>query len=342
MARIGVLTGGGDCAGLDAIIRAIVRRGDGAYGYEVVGFRNGWLGLLEDDKIDLTIENTAGILTRGGTLLCTSRVNPLNHGSDGPGVIRATMERHEIEALIVIGGDGTLRGARGLVREGIPLVGVPKTIDNDVGGTERSIGFHTAVQVATDAIDRLRTTAESHNRVMIVEVMGRDVGWIAAYSGLAGGADAILVPEQRFDLEEVCDQLRRRHAHGRNFSIVVVAEGARPGDETLAGVDLDEATQLVPSGIGIALQHEIAARTGYDTRATILGHLVRGGTPSASDRILATRYGIAAVDTINSGRFGTMMALRAGEVVQVDLEEALATRKRLDPRVLETAAVFFG
>ncbi len=279
MATIGLLTGGGDCAGLDAIIRAAVRRGTTVHGYEFVGIRNGWLGLLEDETTRLTAQNTAGILTRGGTLLCTSRISPHSRGPEGVAAIRATMERHEMEALIVVGGDGTLRGARGLVREGIPLVGVPKTIDNDVAGTERSVGFHTAVQVATDAIDRLRTTAASHNRVMIVEVMGRDVGWIAAYSGLAGGADAILVPEQRFDLDDVCARLRRRHADGRNFSLVVVAEGARPGDQSLNGDHHDETTQLVQSGIGIALQNEIAARTGFDTRATILGHLLRGGTP---------------------------------------------------------------
>jgi len=342
--RIGVLTGGGDCAGLDAIIRAVVRRGDSEYGDELIGVRNGWLGLLEDDTVELTVERTAGILTRGGTFLCTSRTDPLGAGGDGVATIRRTMQRHGIEALVVIGGDGTLGGARDASLEGIPLVGVPKTIDNDVGGTDVSVGFHTAVQVATDAIDRLYTTAESHHRVMVIEVMGRHAGWIATHAGLAGGADAILIPEHRFDLDELCDQLRQRKARGSSFSIVVVAEGARPDgwvypqEEPLPG----NHTTLVPSGIGIMLQQEIVARTGFDARATILGHVLRGGTPSAYDRIIATRFGIAAVDAIHDGRFGTMTALRGARVVQVDLVEVLNARNPLDPELYAAAAVFFG
>jgi len=344
MRRIGILTGGGDCAGLDAIIRAVVRRGDSAYGYEVVGIRNGWLGLMEDDTIPLTVDLTAGILTRGGTLLCASRVNPVAGGADGIDAIRATLSRNRIDALVTIGGDGTLRGARDLDGQGIPIVGVPKTIDNDVEGTEMSVGFHTAVQTATDAIDRLQTTAESHNRVMVVEVMGREAGWIATYAGLAGGADVILVPERPFDLDEVCDQVRRRHARGRNYSIVVVAEGAEPIDLLREEPEprYDTLTRLVPSGIGITLQHEIGTRTGYDTRATILGHVLRGGSPTASDRILATRFGVAAADAIHDRRFGTMTALQGGRIVQVELEHALHARKLVDPELYETAAVFFG
>ncbi len=345
MTRIGILTGGGDCAGLDAIIRAAVRRGASTYDCEFVGLRNGWLGLLENDVVELTVDLTAGILTRGGTLLCTSRTNPVAAGEDGLAAIRSAAARNRLDAVIAIGGDGTLRAARDLSRRGFPLVAVPKTIDNDVAGTELSVGFATAVQTATDAIDRLQTTAESHNRVMVVEVMGREAGWIATYAGLAGGADLILIPERPFDLDTVCDQLRRRHARGRTFSIIVVAEGAEPSDIAFDGdpePEFDTLTRLVPSGIGITLQHEIAARTGYDTRATILGHVLRGGTPTATDRILGTRFGIAAVDAVHAGRFGTMTALQGGRIVQLELERIPDAPKLVDPELFETASVFFG
>jgi len=345
MARIGVLTGGGDCPGLDAVIRAVVRRGLTEGANTFVGFRGGWQGLFDDDTVELTQAGTSGILTRGGTVLGTSRTNPMSRGSDGVQVIRDTMSRQGIDALIAIGGDGTLRGAHDLWQEGIPLVGVPKTIDNDVGGTDASVGFHTAVQIATDAIDRLHTTAESHNRVMLVEVMGRDAGWIAVCAGMAGGADAILVPERPFAITEVCERLHHRHERGRSFSIIVVAEGATPRsadqgtDHGGHGNTLEYATV---GGISAELQQEIEARTGYETRATILGYVQRGGTPTAYDRMLATRFGTAATDAVLAGRFGTMMALHGTRIETVALEQALQTRNPLDPDIYETAAVFFG
>jgi ATP-dependent phosphofructokinase / diphosphate-dependent phosphofructokinase len=345
MTRIGVLTGGGDCPGLDAVIRAVVRRGLTQGPHSFMGFRNGWLGLLHDDAIELTLDGTSGILTRGGTVLGTSRTDPTSLGSEGLDAIKRTLSRRGIDALVAIGGDGTLRGARDLWREGIPIVGVPKTIDNDVAGTDASVGFQTAVQIATDAIDRLHTTAESHNRVMLVEVMGRNAGWIATCAGMAGGADAILIPERPFDVDAVCEQLHRRHQRGRSFSIIVVAEGARPhtvGDQGGDASHLDGPGSAHPGSIATILQYEIEARTGYETRATILGHLQRGGTPVAYDRILATRFGTAATDAALGGRFGTMTALAGTEVLTIDLEHAVQSAKPLDLRLYDTAAVFFG
>src|SRR5438874_4351905 len=273
--RIGLLTGGGDCPGLNAVIRAVVRRGlQGENTF--VGFRHGWSGVLGDDAIELTLATTAGILPRGGTILGTSRTNPFADGADGATPIRATLERREIDALVPIGGEDTLGVALRLHREGIPIVGVPKTIDNDLGGTDVTFGFQTAVQVVTDAIDRLHTTAESHNRVMVVEVMGRHSGWIATYAGLAGGADAILVPERPFDIDRVVAHLRARHARGRSFSIVVVAEGAVPREGTLQireGTATDAFGHARLGGIGVALEKELEARTGFEARVTILGHV---------------------------------------------------------------------
>lgn len=343
MATFGVLTGGGDCPGLNAVIRAVVRRGV-ADGHSFVGFHGGWLGLRNDDAIELTVENTSGLVTRGGTILGTSRTDPLADGEAGLTTLRATLEHRAIEALVVIGGDGTLCAARDLWRQGVPLVAVPKTIDNDVGGTDFTVGFHTAVQIATDAIDRLHTTAESHNRVMVVEVMGRHAGWIAGYAGMASGADMILVPERPFDIEKVCEHLRRRHEGAHNFSIVVVAEGARAVGEP-AQVSLPGDTHLrsarPPDGIGFALREQIEAFTGFDTRVTILGYVQRGGTPVAFDRILATRFGIAATEAMLSGRLGTMTALHGTQVVGVAVEDALATAKPLAPDLYEAASVFF-
>jgi 6-phosphofructokinase 1 len=260
--------------------------------------------------------------------------------------IKATFERERLDALIPIGGEDTLGVALRLSDEGLQLVGVPKTIDNDIGGTDVTFGFHTAVQIATDAIDRLHTTAESHNRVMVVEVMGRHAGWIATYAGIAGGADAILVPERPFDVEEVCTRLRRRHTRGITFSIVVVSEGATPREggamTTTAGADTDEFGHVRLGGIGVDLAHEVEALTGYETRATILGHVQRGGTPTAYDRVLATRFGVAAMDAAESGRFGQMVALQGPHIVEVGLHEALAEPQLLDPQLFETAEVFFG
>jgi 6-phosphofructokinase 1 len=340
-----LLTGGGDCPGLNAVIRAAVRRGLADGGHSFVGFRYGWAGVLEDDAIELTLESTAGILPRGGTILGTSRTNPFAPGRDGLGEIRRTLERRGVEALIPIGGDDTLGAALRLHREGIPVVCVPKTIDNDLAGTDVTFGFQTAVQIVTDAIDRLHTTAESHNRVIVVEVMGRHAGWIATHAGIAGGADAILVPERPFDIEEVCAHLRRRHERGRSFSIVVVAEGATPLEGTLQtreGTATDAFGHARLGGVGLLLEHEIEARTGYETRVTILGHVQRGGTPVAFDRVLATRFGVAAMEAVAAERFGTMVALRGTEIVEVDLEEALREPKLLDSALYETAELFLG
>jgi 6-phosphofructokinase 1 len=345
MARIGLLTGGGDCPGLNAVIRAIVRRGLAEGGHDFLGFRYGWAGVLADDAIELTLQSTAGILPRGGTIIGTSRTNPYAEGSDGTALIKRTLAARGVDALIPIGGEDTLGVALRLHREGVPIVGVPKTIDNDLGGTDVTFGFQTAVQIVTDAIDRLHTTAESHNRVMILEVMGRHAGWIATHAGIAGGADAILVPERPFDIEQVVAHLRRRHERGRSFSIVVVAEGATPQQGTLqtrAGSGSDAFGHARLGGIGVTLEQEIEQRTGYESRVTILGHVQRGGTPVAYDRVLATRFGVAAVDAVVGGRFGAMVAARGTEIVEVALEDALREPKLLDPKLYETAELFFG
>lgn len=343
--RVGILTGGGDCPGLNAVIRAIVRRGLELGAHSFVGFRYGWAGVLAGDGVELTRQSTAGILPRGGTILGTSRTNPLSR-VDGAVRVKETFERQGLDALIPIGGEDTLGVALALSEEGLPIVGVPKTIDNDIGGTDVTFGFHTAVQIATDAIDRLHTTAESHNRVMVVEVMGRHAGWIATYAGIAGGADAILVPEIPFDIEEVCGRLRRRHAAGITFSIVVVAEGATPLEGSAMQVARDAPTDEFGharlGGIGVALEREIETRTGFQARATILGHVQRGGTPTAYDRVLATRFGVSAMDAVAHGRFGRMVALRGPDIVELDLGQALGEPKLIDRRLFETAQVFFG
>jgi 6-phosphofructokinase 1 len=348
MTRVGLLTGGGDCPGLNAVIRAVVRSGLAGAEHSFVGFRHGWAGVLTNDAYELTMHSTAGILPRGGTILGTSRTNPFadDDGDLAIQTIRRTLAAHEVDALIPIGGEDTLGVALRLHREGVPVVGVPKTIDNDLGGTDVTFGFQTAVQIATDAIDRLHTTAESHNRVMVVEVMGRHAGWIATHAGIAGGADAILVPERPFDIEEVCMHLRSRHERGRSFSIVVVAEGARAREGTLQTHSENAPTDAFGharlGGIGVTLEGEIERRTGYETRVTILGHVQRGGTPVAFDRVLATRFGVAAMDAVAAGRFGTMVGLRGTEIVEVTLEDALREPKLLDPGLYETAELFFG
>ena len=324
--RIGVLTGGGDCPGLNAVIRAIVRKGIDEYGLAVVGFRDGWRGVLDNAFIELTIESTRGILPRGGTILGTSRTNPVKD-EDGPARVKESLAALNLDGLIAIGGEDTLGAASKLHSDhGVPVLGVPKTIDNDLGGTDRTFGFDTALQIATEAIDRLHTTAESHNRILVVEVMGRHAGWIALYAGLAGGADAILIPEQPFDIEEVCRRIRRRHARGRTFSIVVVAEGAIPKEGTMEtiGGDTDEFGHVRLGGIGQQLEREIEARTGYESRATVLGHVQRGGTPTAFDRVLATRLGLKAIDAAAERRWGMMPALRGNDITLVPLEEAVA------------------
>ncbi|MGH2880497.1 MAG: 6-phosphofructokinase [Solirubrobacteraceae bacterium] len=345
--RVGLLTGGGDCPGLNAVIRAVVRRGlQLDAGSTFVGFRSGWAGVLEGRTSELTRASTAGILPRGGTILGTSRTNPFDGREGALEAIRATFERECLDALVPIGGEDTLGVAARLGELGLPVVGVPKTIDNDVGCTDFTFGFQTAVQIATDAIDRLHTTAESHNRVMVVEVMGRHAGWIATYAGIAGGADAILVPERPFDVEQVCARLRRRHEMGVSFSIVVVSEGATPvqgSAMTLGGErSTDEFGHARLGGIGVELERHIESITGYEARATILGHVQRGGTPTAYDRVLATRFGVAAMDAAAGGRFGTMVSLRGERIDQVALADALAEPKLLDPDLFDTAEVFFG
>jgi 6-phosphofructokinase 1 len=341
--RLGVLTGGGDCPGLNAVIRAVVRRGIRAHGMEFVGIQDGWRGLLDDATQPLGIAETTGILPRGGTILGSSGANPYRF-EDGPAKVVATLERHGLDGLVAIGGEGTLGAAARLAEEGLKVVGVPKTIDNDVGGTDVTVGFHTAVQVATDAIDRLHSTAESHDRVMLVEVMGRNAGWIAVYAGMAGGADAILIPEQPFDLDTGCDHLRHRHASRSSFSIVVVAEGAVPKEGTLELPEppMDENGFPRLGGVAYQLAPEIEKRTGFQTRVTILGHVQRGGSPVAFDRVLGTRFGIAAADLAAAGGWGRMVARKAQDIGDVTLAEAVAQRNLLPPELYREAEVFFG
>jgi ATP-dependent phosphofructokinase / diphosphate-dependent phosphofructokinase len=342
--RVGVLTGGGDCPGLNAAIRAIVRKGIDHYGHEIVGFREGWRGPLEDVYEELTVESTRGILPRGGTILGTSRTNPLKT-PDGPERVRENMASLKLDGLIAIGGEDTLgAGARLNSEHGVPVVGVPKTIDNDLGATDLTFGFDTAVQVATEAIDRLHTTAESHNRVMVVEVMGRHAGWIALHSGLAGGADVILIPERPFDIEEVCALIHRRHSRGRVFSIVVVAEGCLPEEGSMEMPDApkDEFGHVRLGGIGQRLEREIEERTGFETRAVVLGHILRGGTPTAFDRVLATRLGVGAIDAAHEGHWGKMAALHGTRIELVALEEAVAELRVVPPEEYELASAFFG
>jgi len=342
--KVGVLTGGGDCPGLNAVIRAVVRKADWHYGDEVVGFTDGWRGVMDGVTVPLDVERLRGSLPRGGTIIGTSRTNPYK-SPDGAERVRKTLSEQGIDAVIAIGGEDTLGVASKLYDEGVKVVGVPKTIDNDLGATEVTFGFHTAVQIATDAIDRLHTTAESHDRVMVVEVMGRHAGHIATWAGIAGGATMILVPEEPFDIEHVCDVIRRRHDRGRYASIVVVAEGANPeeGSLVLKDQEIDQFGHVKLGGIANILAEEIERRTGFETRVTILGHVQRGGTPTAFDRVLSTRFGIAAIDAVHDGDFGTMVALRAGEIVRVPLVEATGELKTVDPALYHgVAEVFFG
>jgi 6-phosphofructokinase 1 len=341
--RVGVLTGGGDCPGLNAVIRGIVRKGVQEYGYDFTGFRDGWRGPLEGDTVRLDIPAVRGILPRGGTILGSSRTNPLKI-EGGVRRVQRTLEAEGVDALIAIGGEDTLGVAARLHADtGLKVVGVPKTIDNDLSATDYTFGFDTAVNIATEAIDRLHTTAESHMRVLVVEVMGRHAGWIALHSGLAGGANAILIPEQRFDLDEVCGWVENRFKI-RYAPIVVVAEGAMPrdGDMVLKDGTLDSFGHVRLSGIGEWLADQIEKRTGKEARTTVLGHVQRGGTPSAFDRWLATRFGLHAVEAVREGDFGTMVALRGTEIVRVPIGDATARIKTVDPSLYAEAGVFFG
>ncbi len=338
---IGVLTAGGDCPGLNAVIRGVATRATEVHDAEVVGILNGWEGLMEGDTMQLDRDAVRGILTRGGTILGTSRKDPYVHG-EGYESCRQTIQRNGIEALIVIGGDGTLRSALRLSEEGLPVVGVPKTIDNDINGTDVTFGFDTAVQIATDAIDRLASTAEAHNRVIVVEVMGRTKGWIAAFAGIAGGADSIVIPEIDYDLDEIAKVVRSRHRRGKRYSIVVVAEGVEPPP----GITLDTKKDAFGfdrlGGVGYAIAEGIEARTGFETRVSVLGHIQRGGTPSAFDRVLATRLGVAAADYACRGQTGVMAAVRGGEIQPVSMEEACAEIRGVPDSVYDVAKTFFS
>ncbi|MGE5285987.1 MAG: 6-phosphofructokinase [Micromonosporaceae bacterium] len=344
--RVGVLTGGGDCPGLNAVIRAIVRKGVQQYGYEFIGFRDGWRGPLQGDTVTLDVQAVRGILPRGGTILGSSRTNPLKVDGDGrSGVdrIKDNLAGLGVDALIAIGGDDTLGVATKLTEQGVKVIGVPKTIDNDLGATDYTFGFDTAVNIAMEAIDRLHTTAESHHRALIVEVMGRHAGWIALHAGLAGGANVILIPEKPFQMDKVCAYVQSRF-QTRYAPIVVVAEGAHPVEEDLelANQQLDAFGHVRLGGIGLRLAEEIEKRTGKEARYTVLGHIQRGGTPTAFDRVLATRFGVHAIDAVHDDAFGVMVALRGTDIVRVPLAEATSKLKLVPPERYAEAEVFFG
>ncbi|MFG1665021.1 6-phosphofructokinase [Streptomyces sp. Y7] len=340
--KVGVLTGGGDCPGLNAVIRSVVRKGVQEYGFDFVGLRDGWLGALQGKVVPLDISSVRGILPRGGTILGSSRTNPFKH-EDGVRRIRDTLATHEVDALVVIGGEDTLGVATELSRQGVDLVGVPKTIDNDVSGTDYTFGFDTAVGIATEAIDRLHTTAESHMRTLVVEVMGRHSGWIALHAGVAGGANVILIPERPFDIDQVCAWVKGRFKI-HYAPIVVAAEGAVPleGQMVLKDRTLDEFGHVRLSGIGEWLAQEIEERTGTDARTTVLGHVQRGGTPSAFDRWLATRFGLHAVDAVKDGDYGKMVALRGTQIIRIPLDGTREKTKLVDPSLYDEFEVFFG
>lgn len=344
-ATIGILTGGGDCPGLNAVIRAVVRKAVPA-GYVVRGFLRGWAGILTRTSHVIGIDEVSGILCQGGTILGTSRTNPFKNQKTTLRLERS-LKALQLKALIAVGGEDTLGVAARLARMGYPVIGVPKTIDNDLLGTDFTFGFDTAVAVATEAIDRLHTTAESHNRVMVIEVMGRYAGWIATFSGLAGGADAILIPEKPFRIEEVCDIIQKRHKRGKNFSIIVVAEGAkmrRKGkkESVLASQAKDEFGHVQLGGIGQVLAKTIEEKTGFESRAVVLGHVQRGGTPTPFDRILATRYGIRAVELIERKKFGRLVSFRRGRITDVSLSQVTKKIKTIDPEIYKVAETFFG
>jgi 6-phosphofructokinase 1 len=341
--KVGILSGGGDAPGINAVIRAVVRKGLQHYHDEVVGIKDGWRGLLEGEFLPLDLKSVSGILPRGGSILGTSRTNPFKQKTGAKKILKNAKKRG-IEAVIVIGGEDTLSIAYKMGKLGLKCIGVPKTIDNDLPGTDYTFGFNTAVAIATEALDRLHTTAETHHRVMILEVMGRYTGWIALEAGLAGGADTILIPEKPFDIDEICEYIRRRQERGRNFSIIVVAEGAKPKGEKeiVYSESIDEFGHIRFGGIGYYLGKEIEKSMNIETRVVILGHLQRGGSPTAFDRILATRYGIAAVDLAHKERFGYMVAIKGNKIVSVPLKDIIGKRKTVDLELYDIASVFFG
>ncbi|MEJ2270993.1 MAG: ATP-dependent 6-phosphofructokinase [Candidatus Bathyarchaeota archaeon] len=341
--KVGVLSGGGDAPGINAVIRAVVRKGTLNYGYEMIGIKDGWRGLVEGIFMPLNLETISGLLPRGGSILGTSRTNPFKN-EEGPKKVLNTVKKNGIDAVVVIGGDDTLGVANKINELGLKCVGVPKTIDNDLGLTDYTFGFQTAVHIACEAIDRLHTTAEAHHRVMILEVMGRYTGWIALEAGIAGGADVVLIPEKPFDTKEVCSFIEQRVKRGKMFSLVVAAEGAKPvGSENIIyGTGLDEFGHPRLGGIGYYLGKEIEKCTGIETRVVVLGHLQRGGSPIAFDRVLATRYGIAAIDLVNKGQFGRMVALQGNKIVSVLLKDVIGKRKTVNLDLYEIAKVFSG
>ena len=360
MKKIGILTGGGDCPGLNAVIRSVVKKSK-KYNWDIIGIRNGWKGLINGEMELLTDYTVSGILPKGGTIIGTSRTNPFNNEDDVKKVLE-NIKKFGISAIVAIGGDDTLSVAKNFHEMNIAVVGIPKTIDNDLSGTDYTFGFDTAVSIVTEAIDRLHTTAESHHRVIVVEVMGRHAGWIATMSGIAGGADEILIPEVPFDIEEVCNNLKKRYDRGKKFSIVAVAEGAQPKIEDIQDTNIhnsmnqgaegkilitqsdekDAFGHVRLGGIGNFLAKEIEKRMNVETRVTALGHVQRGGSPTAHDRILATRFGIAAVELIKNQEFGKMVALKGNEIISIDLKDAVSKTKTVDMKLYEIAKVFFG
>ena len=343
MKKIGILTGGGDCPGLNAVIRAVVKK-SAKNQWEVIGILDGWKGLIEGNVMPLTDAHISGILPKGGTILGTSRTNPFKEKEHVDALMK-NMKKFKLDALIVVGGEDTLGVALKLHKMGVPVVGVPKTIDNDICGTDYTFGFDTAVSIVTDAIDRLHTTAESHHRIMVLEVMGRHAGWIATVSGIAGGADEILIPERPFSIDAVCRNLKARHSSGKRFSIVVVSEGATPKESekfVIQSEEKDEFGHVRLGGIGHRLAKEIETRLGVETRYTVLGHVQRGGSPTAYDRVLATRYGIAAVDLVKDKHFGKMVALHGYKIVPVDLNESVTKLRTVDMEIYDIAQTFFA
>lgn len=339
--RVGVLTGGGDCPGINPVIRGVVRKAL-KEGYEIIGIKNGWKGLIENDTQTLDLNSVSGILPKGGTILGTSRTNPYKNEKDAQKA-KVNFKSLNLSALIAIGGEDTLGVAYKLYQDGFNVVGVPKTIDNDLSATDRTFGFDTAVNIATEAIDRIHTTAESHHRVMVIEVMGRHAGWIALESGLAGGADVILIPEFPIIIEDVCRIIKSRHSRGKTFSIVVVAEGARMEEkEILQEKKLDAFGHVRLGGIGQILSEQIEKHTGFETRVTVLGHIQRGGTPTAYDRVLGTRYGVKAMELVIAGKFGQMASLQGNKIESVPLQEAVGTLKTVPQELYDMARIFFG
>jgi len=342
MARIGILTGGGDCPGLNPVIRAVVRKAL-LEGYEIVGIKDGWKGLIENNTMPLNISTVSGILPKGGTILGTSRTNPYKKQGDLE-KLKDNFKKIGLDALVAVGGEDTLGVASKLVKEGLNVVGVPKTIDNDLSATDYTFGFDTALNIAMECIDRLHTTAESHHRIIIAEVMGRHAGWIAIEAGIAGGADVILIPEIPIDLDEVCAVIKKRHERGKTFSIVVVSEGAQFKDGTMVTQEqkLDAFGHVRLGGIGEDLAAQIEKRTGFETRVSVLGHIQRGGSPTAFDRVLGTRFGVKAVELIMNKKFGRMVALAGIKIIDVPLEEAVKDLKTVDMELYNIAKVFFG